>query len=506
MTTKQKNIRDYIIGFSIICVLIVALIVTRDIKDQDEDVTEEQSDSYIVIQNEGKTITDMKTSDISKVTYTLKDKEPVVFEKKTGTWVLNGDEEFPLSVDSFEKQFLKKYVDGVVYEVVEEYDSLADYGIDDPEVTLEVVGNDNSVRTYLVGAYNGVIDAYYMYHKEEDVLYTATGDFLFICRDDIYDFAGIDNFPSFSTDSLEMLVMNNGQKKVEMVYFKDGHETDPFGNSVWYILSPFNFYRACDAQSVTDNFEEVFSGLGFSKKVDYYATEDELKEYGLLNTDKYFEIVYKYDESTSQTISGKVTIKVAFGNYIEEEDAYYARILLTQGMEVNAEMAHSINLISREAADRVLNLDPVDYIYPFVFYVPMKEFAGAGIKITKNDGTAIDVGYEATYIEGISKASNEKIYVNGVDTDVDAFKEFYYQFTKIYVNRPIYESDKIVTVEPTYVINYDRIEDDFYGDAVVEYRIFDATYYQVTINGMVDALAVRRDVDKAIKMLEELVK
>lgn len=503
MTTKQKNIRDYIIGFSIILVLIVALILTRNIEDQDKDTTETTTVSNVVI-NEGKPITDLKITDLSKITYTLKDKESVVFEKKSDTWVVNGDEKFPLSIESFEAQFLQKYVDGQVYDVIENYDSLADYGIDEPEVTLEVVDKKGNVRTYLVGAYNGVIGAYYMYHKEENILYTASGDFLYICRDDLYDYAAIDNFPSFSTESLDKLVMNNGQKKVELFYFADGHETDPFGTTTWFILSPFNFYRACDTQSVTDNFEEVFSGLGFTKKVDYYATDEELEEYGLMNSDKYFEIVYSYDEG--ETSADRVTVKVAFGNYIEEEDAYYARIILTQGLSVNAEIARSINLVGREAADKVLNLDPVDYIYPFVLYVPMKEFAGAGIELVKDDGTSIKVSYEADYIEGISKASNEKIYINSEEADVDAFKEFYYQFTKIYVNRPIYASDEIVTVDPTYVVKYDRIEDDYYGDAVVEYRIVDATYYQVTINGKVDALAVRRDVDKAMEMLEELTK
>ena len=504
MTTKQKNKIDYIIGFSIILVLVVALILTRNIKDQDKDVTEETSEESNVVIIEGRPITDLEITDLSKITYTLKDKESVVFEKKSDTWVVNDDEEFPLSIESFEAQFLQKYVDGEVYDVVEGYDNLADYGIEDPEVTLEVIDKKGNVRTYLVGAYNGVIGAYYMYHKEEDILYAASSDFLYICRDDLYDYAAIDNFPSFSTESLEKLIMNNGQKKVELFYFSDGHETDPFGTTTWFILSPFNFYRACETQTVTDNFEEVFTGLGFSKKVDYYATDEELKEYGLLNSDRYFEIVYSYDEDDVST--EKVTVKVAFGNYIEEEDAYYARIILTQGLSINAEIARSINLVTREAADKVLNIDPVDYIYPFVLYVPMKEFAGGGIEVTKDDGTSIKVSYEADYIEGISKASNEKIFINGAESDVDAFKEFYYQFTKIYVNRPIYASDEIVTVEPTYVVNYDRIEDDYYGDAVVEYRIVDATYYQVTINGKVDALAVRRDVDKAMKMLEELAK
>ena len=105
MTTKQKNIRDYIIGLGIICVLVVALIVTWDsskIKDGEtsEEETEENPNVVIV---EGEPITDMDITDMEKITYTLRGKETVVFEKTSDTWVLNGDEDFPLSIDSFEQ-------------------------------------------------------------------------------------------------------------------------------------------------------------------------------------------------------------------------------------------------------------------------------------------------------------------------------------------------------------------------------------------------------------------
>lgn len=503
MTTKQKNIRDYIIGLSIICVLVIALIIQGKYSDGDDNEnTEETGTSSNVVFVEGRTITDLTTDDIQKVEYTLKGKDKVVFEKESENWVINNDKNFPLSVDSFKKQFLQKYVDGQVYDVVEGYESLADYGIEEPEVTLVVTDKSGNVRTYMVGGYNGVIGAYYMYHKEENKLYTASSDFLYICRENIYDFAGIDKFPSFTTDSLEKLVMNNDQKKVELVYMEDGHETDPFGNSQWFILSPFNFYRACDAYDISEKLQDLFTGLGFSQKADYYATDEELESYGLLNSNRYYEIVYRFDDDEYEY--QKVNVKVLFGNYNEEEDGYYSRVIVTQGMEVDAERARSINFVSRAAADKVLNLDPIDYIYPFVLYVPMKEFAGGGITVTKDDGTVYKVEYEADYKEGSAKASNEKIILNDKEADVKAFKEFYYQFTKIYVNRPIYAADKIVTDEPTYTVNYDRNEDDYYGDAVVEYRIFDSTYYQVTINGKVDALAVRRDVDKAMSMLAEL--
>ncbi len=503
MTTKQKHIRDYIVGLVGICVLIIALIVFWDSDKIKDGETDETVDSVNVVELEGEPITDMDITDIQKVSYTLKDSETVTFEKKADDWIINGDENFPLSLDSFEQQFLQKYVDGKVFFELDEYNSLAEYGIEDPQVTLVVTDNDGNNRTYLVGAYNGVLSAYYMYHEEEKKLYIASTDFFYICRDDIYDFAAVDNFPSFSTNSLEKLVMSNELKKVELVYMEDGYESDPFNSSKWFILSPFNFYRACDTQSVTDNFEELFTGLGFSHKADYYATDEELKEYGLLNSDRYYEIVYRFEDEDEG--SEKITVKVLFGNYNEEQDGYYARIILTQGMTVDSEIARSINFIARDLADKILNLDPVDYIYPFVMYVPMKEYAGGGLNVTMEDGTAYEVKYNATYAEGSSKASDEKITVNGTETDVEAYKEFYYQLTKVYVNRPIYNNDEIVTSDPVYVIKYDRIEnDDYYGDAVVEYRAFDSTYYQVTINGKVDALVVRRDVDKAMTMLKEL--
>ncbi len=509
MTRKQKNIRDYIIGLVVVCVLIVAIIIVG--KNPEEAKEDEEEVVTNIVSVEGWSITDLAIGDIKQVTYTLKDEEPVVFEKKVNAWILASDAKFPLSEDSFKEQFLQKYIDGQVFDVVEGYDNLADYGIEDPEAIIEVIDKDGATRTYKIGAYNGVIRAYYLYHVEEDVLYTASGDFLYICRDDIYDFAMVDNFPSFSINELDRMIMKNGQKKVELVYFADGYETDPFNSCKWFIKSPFSFYRACDAQDVSDNFEELFTGLGFCGKVDYYADDEELESYGLATSDRYYEIVYKDSETNESKDSSnsysRVNVKVLFGNYNEEEDAYYARIILTTGFEIDDELSRSINLIDRAKADAVLNIDPVDYIYPFTLYVKMTEFDGGGFTVSKADGTEYKIEYDAIYGEESSTIIEEEhALLNGKEVDIDKFKDSYYNFIKIYVNKGIYTQEEIVDCEPTYVLKYDRVVDDFYGDAVIEYREYDSTYYQVSINGYVDSLVVRRDVDKAVKSLEELAK
>lgn len=502
MTKGRKNIRNFIIGLCVLFAMIVALILqSKFLPEKEEKETELNQQGNVVIV-EGFKITDMDSEQIEKVSYTRRDKETCSFEKKDSQWILSGDEEFPLSVESFEKQFVQKYLDAEAYQIVEGYESLSDYGIDNPEATIVVTDNKGNDRTYLIGEYNGIIGAYYVYHKEEDKLYTATGDLLYICREDVYDFAQIDNFPTFSIDSLDYMVMNNGTKKVEIKYMEDGFETDPLGTSTWYIMSPFSFYRACDTQKVTDNFEELFTGVGFTQKADYYADDEELKAYGLINSDRYYEIVYKLDDEESD--SEKVSVKVVFGNYNEEKDSYYTRVILTQGFDVNTELSRSINYMERKYADSILNLDPVDYIYPYVMYVPLKEIAGGGIKITSDTGEVNEIKYEATYKDS-GAVSTEKAIIDGVSVDMDDFKNFYYEFTKIYVNRAIYDKSAIVEGEPTYTFQYDRNKnDDFYGDVVVEYRVFDSTYYQVSINGIVDSYAVRRDVDKAVRLMREL--
>lgn len=505
MTTKQKNIRDYIIGLVVIAILICALIFCKEKNDLSLAEQSQDVELYQMVSMEGESITDMKVSDIAKVSYTLKDKETVVIEKVGEDWVINGDKDFPFSQDSFKNQFLQRYIDGQMYATIDDYDNLSDYGMDEPSATLEVVDTKGNKRTYLIGAYNSVISSYYIYHKEEDKLYAGTQDFLYICRDDIYDFAEIDTFPSFSTTSLDYMIMNNGEKKVEFLYLPKGHESDPLGNSTWFINSPFSYYRACESSVVIDNFDEVFTGVGFSQKVDYYATDEELEAYGLKNSDKYYEIVYKFQDDEDKDQYEIVSVKVLFGNYDEEADAYYARVILTQGMEIDVERARSINFISRTYADKILNIDPVDYIYPFMLYVPMKDFAGGGMTVIDDGGIEYKFEYEAEYkTETSTIPLTESMKFDGQDIDVDAFKEFYYKVVKIYVNRVIYEKDKIVDCEPTYVFKYDRVDDDYFGDAVMEFREYDATYYQVSINGVVDSLAVRRDVDSAVEVLKEL--
>ena len=146
-----------------------------------------------------------------------------------------------------------------------------------------------------------------------------------------------------------------------------------------------------------------------------------------------------------------------------------------------------------------------EYLGTSCIYVPMKDFAGGGMTVIDDDGTEYKFEYEAEYkTETSTIPLTESMKFDGQDIDVDEFKEFYYKVVKIYVNRVIYEKDKIVDCEPTYVFKYDRVDDDYFGDAVMEFREYDATYYQVSINGVVDSLAVRRDVDSAVEVLKEL--
>ena len=501
MNAKKK--RNLVVMLVIMVILIGALVVIQF-------VNKNKSDDGSDTGYQGELISNFKPSEISKVSYQYRDGEKLNYKYVKETWYNADDDKFPLSSSAFANNFITAFLDTKTSRVIEQPEDESNYGFDDPYLTLNVENIGGKVETFYIGDYNSMLGEYYLKIEGKDKIYTIGTDLIYICRADMYDYATLEAFPSYSKDTLTDLTVKNHDVTVSFTYFADGYETDLIGQCKWFFGKPFSYYRSAETNKMDDLESDVLSLMQFSKLVNYKATKDDIEAYGLNNSDRQYIINDTVtDEETGVTT--KRSQIVDFGNYDEESDCYYARVTVLNG-DVRT-VSPNVYLISKTSVDSLLGIDPLDYVYKQVVYVKLVDVAdeNSNITIQTPDGEFVLKNKTTFNDDGTEK---ENIYtLNDQSVEESAVEGFYYEIlADCGMERIIYDRSTIVTdKEPTYTIIYNRNKDEYkdtyFGQQiVVTYTEYDTNYYQASVNGNTDILVNRRMLDETMAELPEMLK
>ncbi len=506
---KAKRTRNLII-MGVVLVLLIGVLVLIQIgnkKDKKDDGTD------TVTYTEA--LTSFKESEISKVSYQYRDGEKLNYKLIKDIWYNADDEDFPLSSTAFSNNFVTKFVAARTSREVEDADSDDKYGLDDPYLTLEVENLGGVKETFYIGDYNSMLQEYYLKIEGKDKIYTVNTDLLYVCREDMYDYANVESFPAFATDTLNDITINNDGLTVKMVYMENGSETDLIGTCKWFFSTPFLTYRSAETNKIDDLQSDTLDKLQFSKLVNYKATKEDLDAYGLTDSKRQYIINYR-DTDADTGVTQNASKTVDFGAYDEATGCYYARITKTVG---NArEVSGNVYLISKASAEAVLGIDPLDYIYKQVIYIKLSDIAAKPATSTEEAHDAGSIVFttpdgEYTLLNKTTYTSEGKteqnLYeINGKEVDEEALEDFYFDIlSKCGVERIIYDQSTVVTdQDPVYTIVYNRQIDDYYGNVTVQYTTYDLNYYQVTVNGKTDILVNKRIMDETMAQLAEMTK
>lgn len=444
-------------------------------------------------------ITNFTQSQIAKVYYNFKDQPTLSYKYVKDTWYNADDSDFPLSSSAFANSFVETFTGITTSKEIDSGDDLdlAQYGLADPFLTVNVENFGGKVETFYLGDYNTMLGQYYFMIKGDNTVYSIGAELLHICREDMYDYASVEAFPSYSTDTLDNITVNNGDTTVELAYFEDGYETDLIGQCTWFFGSPFVNYRSVETNKIDTFRSDVLSLLQFTKLANYKATEEDIENYGLKDSKKQYIINYtETDDTTGATTKGSHIVD--FGNYDEVTDSYYARVTEVKGGART--VSNKVYLATKSSIDAVLGIDPLDYIYKHAIYVKLIDVDVEGGSIVYNTPDGEYTLENKTTFDADGKPEDYIYYIDGNLADVKGVEGFYYDvLANCGVERIIYDKSTIVTdVEPTYTITYHRAVDDFYDDAVVEYTRYDGNYYQVSVNGATDILVNKKIMDQAM--------
>lgn len=299
----MKKYKSLVILLAVLVVLVVAYVVTGQLKKKSAEK-----------ENEQKQIAVLDMSDITSIQYT-NGTDTMSFIKEDGTWYSESDKEFPLQQSSLESM-AETFGTLSANRELTDGDTLADYGLEEPQYTITLKDADGEQQNIYIG--NAAGEDYYMTVGDKEKIYTVDYSVVNAMNFDLDSMLQKDTFPSIGADNI---------KKVTIT--KAGETTE---------------YDA-DNSDQSDDITAIGGGLGaayFVECVDYSVQADELDQYGLDEAQRTtVTVVYTDSDDKEQTFTLYVGGR-------DESDAYNY---------VQMDGSKMVNTMTKETVNNILNIE-----------------------------------------------------------------------------------------------------------------------------------------------------
>lgn len=299
----MKKYKSLIILLAVLVVLVVAYVVTGQLKKKSAEK-----------ENEQKQIAVLDMSDITSIQY-MNGTDTMSFIKEDGTWYSESDKEFPLQQSSL-KTMAETFGTLSANRELTDGDTLADYGLEEPQYTITLKDADGEQQNIYIG--NAAGEDYYMTVGDKEKIYTVDYSVVNAMNFDLDSMLQKDTFPSIGADNI---------KKVTIT--KVGETTE---------------YDA-DNSDQSDDITAIGGGLGaayFVDCVDYSVQADELAQYGLDEAQRTtVTVVYTDSDDKEQTFTLYVGGR-------DESDAYNY---------VQMDGSKMVNTMTKETVNNILNIE-----------------------------------------------------------------------------------------------------------------------------------------------------
>lgn len=299
----MKKYKSLVILLTVLVVLVVAYVVTGQLKKKSAEK-----------ENEQKQIAVLDMSDITSIQYT-NGTDTMSFIKEGGTWYSESDKEFPLQQSSL-KTMAETFGTLSANRELTDGDTLADYGLEEPQYTITLKDADGEQQNIYIG--NAAGEDYYMTVGDKEKIYTVDYSVVNAMNFDLDSMLQKDTFPSIGADNI---------KKVTIT--KVGETTE---------------YDA-DNSDQSDDITAIDGGLGaayFVDCVDYSVQADELAQYGLDEAQRTtVTVVYTDSDDKEQTF-------ILYVGGRDESDAYNY---------VQMDGSKMVNTMTKETVNSILNIE-----------------------------------------------------------------------------------------------------------------------------------------------------
>lgn len=247
--------------------------------------------------------------------------------KEEDSWSYADDDAFPL--DQSVPEDMTSVLSGLTASrVLDAPEELADYGLDEPALTITATDADGTAYTFSIGDQNEVTQEYYLlYNGDSSKVYMVDSTLQDTFSLGLYDMVQMESLPMFGTVTGLSVTQPGGS--VSVSYVEDS-ESLYYDSSVhWFLEQEDGTQLALDTGKVTSLTSSV-TGLTWISCVNYDADDQELAAWGL-DEDTAVKVVLTYqpassedDEEESDTEAEPQTFVLYLGN--DTDEGTYARL------------------------------------------------------------------------------------------------------------------------------------------------------------------------------------
>lgn len=312
MTEKQRAQKSAIKKNKGLAILAVALVILLAVYlglrawNQSAEERREEEEKAAEIH-----VTDTEAERIESMSFDVGNGE-MEFARTDGTWYYMPDEDFPLA-QSYPEDMAAALGNITADRELEDGDSLADYGLDEPVYTLSFTDTDGNTTELYFGNMTG--EDYYVTVGDAGTVYTVASTVIDSLNYTLDDMAQLDEYPSIGSGNLvKETIIQNGESTI----YDSGNEEQE------------------------EDITAVAGGLGaveLSEAADYSVADEDLPGFGLDETSRItVEAVYTQDDEEKV-----LTL------YIGGEDGDGNRYVMMNDSRI-------VYLISDEICNNILNI------------------------------------------------------------------------------------------------------------------------------------------------------
>ena len=215
-------------------------------------------------------------------------------------------------------------------------ESLEDYGLDAPVLTITAQDEDGTEYSYAFGDVNELTGEYYLlYNGEEDTVYLVGSDLHDAFNYDLYDMVEMETLPEFG--SVTGLSVDQPEGSLTLRYEEDGSGLSYDPDNHWF-LEQGDSLLALDAGKVS-SLTSAITGLYWKSCVNYDVDDQELAAWGL--------------GDSAAVVTATYTAAIDEGEETAEEETFVLRLGSTsdEGTYAMLEGSTMVYLIDSETAD-----------------------------------------------------------------------------------------------------------------------------------------------------------
>ena len=160
---KKQKIQMLVIVVILLLCIVAYFLATRYAKQQEQRDKDSETQGQV-------NLTVIDPNDVDALSY-IADGTTYSYTKNKDTWTCENDTSLKMDADSIATLLgnLKKIT---AAEAIDDYDSIADYGLDQPQNTITVTCG-NETTTIDIGDYNEMLQEYYIKISGDDKIYLA---------------------------------------------------------------------------------------------------------------------------------------------------------------------------------------------------------------------------------------------------------------------------------------------------------------------------------------------